>query len=139
MSHKKFGPGRFSRFDVYWIQTNRQTDKPNLYIDMIRYLSNMFRANDVFTHRANVEQSNWTVTVIKMCIQQMTCYVIDQLTYRADDIQRANVVIYELQSKWNQSKWPQSKCKQSRCRSAIPYMVLRSKHDNYYFLPLQSF
>ena len=34
MSHKKFGPDRFSRFDVYWIQTNRQTDKPNLYIDI---------------------------------------------------------------------------------------------------------
>ena len=27
MSHKKFGPDRFSRFDVYWIQTDRQTDK----------------------------------------------------------------------------------------------------------------
>ena len=47
MSHKKFGPDRFSRFDVYWIQTNRQTnkhqdkqtnkqtDKPNLYIDTL--------------------------------------------------------------------------------------------------------
>ena len=38
MSHKKFGPDRFSRFDVYWIQTDRQTDKqtdkPNLYIDV---------------------------------------------------------------------------------------------------------
>jgi len=34
MSHKKFGPDRFSRFDVYWIQTNRQTNKPNLYIDL---------------------------------------------------------------------------------------------------------
>ena len=37
MSHKKFGPDRFRRFDVYWIQTNkqtnRQTDKPNLYIE----------------------------------------------------------------------------------------------------------
>ena len=41
MSHKKFGPDRFSRFDIYWIQTdrqtpkqtNKQTDKPNLYID----------------------------------------------------------------------------------------------------------
>jgi len=36
-SHTKFGPDRFSRFDVYWIQTNKQTpkhpDKPNLYID----------------------------------------------------------------------------------------------------------
>ena len=27
MSHKKFGPYRFSRFDVYWIQTNKQTDR----------------------------------------------------------------------------------------------------------------
>ena len=27
MSHKKFGPDRFSRFDVYWIQTNKQTPK----------------------------------------------------------------------------------------------------------------
>ena len=38
MSHKKFGPDRFSRFDVYWIQTNKQTnkqtDKPNLYIEV---------------------------------------------------------------------------------------------------------
>ena len=37
MSHKKFGPDLFSRFDVFWIQTDRQTnkhqDKPNLYID----------------------------------------------------------------------------------------------------------
>ena len=33
MSHKKFGPDRFSRFDVYWIQTDRQTDKPNLYVE----------------------------------------------------------------------------------------------------------
>ena len=43
MSHKKFGPDRFSRFDVYWIQTDRQTtkqtDKPNLYIDTYRGLA----------------------------------------------------------------------------------------------------
>ena len=30
---QKIGPDRFSRFDVYWIQTNKQTDKSNLYID----------------------------------------------------------------------------------------------------------
>ena len=24
MSHKKFGPDRYSRFEVYWIQTDRQ-------------------------------------------------------------------------------------------------------------------
>ena len=35
MSHKKFGPDRFSRFDVYYdTQTDKQTDKPNLYIDV---------------------------------------------------------------------------------------------------------
>ena len=34
-SHKKIGPDRFSRFDVYWIQTDKQTDKPNLYIDVL--------------------------------------------------------------------------------------------------------
>ena len=27
MSHKKFGADRFSRFDVYWIQTNKQIDR----------------------------------------------------------------------------------------------------------------
>ena len=36
MSHKKFGPDRFSRFDVYWIQTdrqiNRQTDRQAKFI-----------------------------------------------------------------------------------------------------------
>ena len=32
MSHKKFGPDRFSRFDVYWILTNRQTDRQAKFI-----------------------------------------------------------------------------------------------------------
>ena len=27
MYHKKFGPDRFSRFDVYWIHTDRQTNR----------------------------------------------------------------------------------------------------------------
>ena len=27
MSHKKFGADRVSRFDVYWIQTDRQTNR----------------------------------------------------------------------------------------------------------------
>ena len=31
---QKIWPDRFSRFDVYWIQTNKQTDTPNLYIDL---------------------------------------------------------------------------------------------------------
>ena len=32
MSHKKFRPDRFSRFDVYWIQTNKQTDRQAKFI-----------------------------------------------------------------------------------------------------------
>ena len=36
--HKKFGPDQCSRFDVYWIQTNKQIDKLNLYIDDNTYL-----------------------------------------------------------------------------------------------------
>ena len=40
MSHKKFGPDRFSRFDVYWIQTNRhpnkQTDRQAKFIYRFR-------------------------------------------------------------------------------------------------------
>ena len=38
-AHSKFGPDRFSRFDVYFIQEYRQTDKQtdtqakNIYID----------------------------------------------------------------------------------------------------------
>ena len=41
MSHKKFGPDRFIRFNVYWIQTNKQTNKhPNrqtrqIYIQIV--------------------------------------------------------------------------------------------------------
>ena len=31
-------PSLGSRFDVYWIQTNKQTDKPNLYIYIIQSL-----------------------------------------------------------------------------------------------------
>ena len=56
MSHKKFGPDRFNRFDVYWIQkqtnkqtnkqTDRQTDKPksNLYVFFIFCFYNFFQS-----------------------------------------------------------------------------------------------
>ena len=37
MSHKKFGPDRFSRFDVYCIQTNIQTSQ--IYIQMFAMIS----------------------------------------------------------------------------------------------------
>ena len=54
MSHTKFGPDRFSRFDVYWIQTNKQTDtqtdKPNLYIDIdTGFLHNMMNRYTRYT------------------------------------------------------------------------------------------
>ena len=52
MSHKKFGPDRFSSFDVFWQtdrqtnkQTPKQTDKPNLYIeewDICHFLNGIF-------------------------------------------------------------------------------------------------
>ena len=32
LSHTKFGPDRFSRFDVYWIQTNRHTNRQPKFI-----------------------------------------------------------------------------------------------------------
>ena len=31
-SHTKFGPDGFSRFDVFWIQTNKQKQTSNVYI-----------------------------------------------------------------------------------------------------------
>ena len=44
MSHKKIRPDQFSRFDVYWIQTDRQTDKLNLYIDgAVSHLFNFYK------------------------------------------------------------------------------------------------
>ena len=50
-SHKKFGPDGFSRFDVYWIQTNKQTDrhqdKPNLYIDLVPLQTSDTQTSDV--------------------------------------------------------------------------------------------
>ena len=58
MSHKKFGPDRFSRFEVYWIQTDRRTDKPNLYIDdgehMISLKYENFRFSWAFVTDKNV-------------------------------------------------------------------------------------
>ena len=52
MFHKKFGPDRFSRFDVYWIQTNKQTNKqtykPNLYLDTIVKGHSMFQIGGSF-------------------------------------------------------------------------------------------
>jgi len=32
MSHKKIGPDRFSRFDVYWIKTNRHPNRQAKFI-----------------------------------------------------------------------------------------------------------
>ena len=37
MSNKKFGPDRFSRFDVYWIQTDRQAKFIYIYREIHQY------------------------------------------------------------------------------------------------------
>ena len=42
MSQKKFGPDRFSRFDVYWIQTNKQTDTMTSQIYIYIYMNVLF-------------------------------------------------------------------------------------------------
>ena len=44
MSHKKFGPDRFSRFDVYWIQTNKQTNRQTDRQAKFIYRYSYFRA-----------------------------------------------------------------------------------------------
>ena len=75
MSHKKFGADRFSRFDVYWIQTNkqttrqtdRQTDKPNLYIDSLVQRAHLFLSSfqKIFIHLMNVSKQSFLLTIIK--------------------------------------------------------------------------
>ena len=59
MSHKKFGPDRFIRFDVYWIQTNRhpnrQTSRQAKFIYRLRTHIRMFASTAT---TANVELIN---------------------------------------------------------------------------------
>ena len=51
MSHKKFGPDRFSRFDVYWIQTNRQTDRQAKFI--YRYIYSTLILTKILFNKLN--------------------------------------------------------------------------------------
>ena len=62
MSHKKFGPDRFSRFDVYWIQTNKQTDKQT-------------DRQAKFIYRYNIEQdgSARLLAVLRFYISTLKC------------------------------------------------------------------
>ena len=77
MSHKTFGPDRFSRFDVYWIQTNKQTDrqakfiyryiyifgpavwqaKGNIYTNVLIYYLDW----NILNHEAETNISTWMV------------------------------------------------------------------------------
>ena len=43
-SHLKVGPDRFRRFDVFWIQTDRQTDKQR--IEILKKLCMMMKATE---------------------------------------------------------------------------------------------
>ena len=58
MSHKKFGPDRFSRFDVYWIQTdrqtNKQTDKPRYVCFTIKHFLSSNKAIWKFSSQLNL-------------------------------------------------------------------------------------
>ena len=49
-SHKKLGPDRFSRFDVYWIQINRHTLTDNLNIDVMDKYHNRKKQNSNLNH-----------------------------------------------------------------------------------------
>ena len=48
----KFGPDRFSRFDVYWIQTDKETHKQCIYImwETIYFLNLIFVVNMSILH-----------------------------------------------------------------------------------------
>ena len=60
MSHKKFGPDRFSRFDVYWIQTNKQTPIQAKFIygyTKSRRLYNLYNSKSIiFIQSTNISQ-----------------------------------------------------------------------------------
>jgi len=57
MSHKKCGPDRFSRFDVYWIQTNKhtngQTDRQAKFIYRFHQDNNQFINRLTFNYEMN--------------------------------------------------------------------------------------
>ena len=74
MSHKKFGPDRFSRFDVYWIQTDRQTDKPNLYIDKSGFL---FK----FVHTCYPQKKIKGKLTIKTCLVILWMYLVSRVKF----------------------------------------------------------
>ena len=67
MSHKKFVPDRFSRFDVYWIQTNKET-KPNVYIDVkwILWYRSLKAVTTTYDRLYPAEESDSKVVVIYM-------------------------------------------------------------------------
>ena len=85
MSHKKFGPDRFSRFDVYWIQTDRKTDRQAKFMYRLRLLSFHFQ---IFFQLCGLT---------KGCL--LWLFILDALQYTE------NVVSLVMESKI--SKWRQ--------------------------------
>ena len=52
--YETFGPGQFSRFDVYWRQTNNQTDRQAKYVSLIFSVSKIcLLQNSIFEHFEN--------------------------------------------------------------------------------------
>ena len=42
-SHTKFGPDWFSRFDIYWTQIKRQTDKQSIFVYRLKNVIGKFK------------------------------------------------------------------------------------------------
>ena len=75
MSHKKFGPDRFSRFDVYWIQTNRQTDRQAKFIYRFRVCSFSQKQKRIITnHKCRMHNTNF----INFLLFLSKCFVFYQ-------------------------------------------------------------
>ena len=60
MSHKNFGPDRFSRFDVYWIQTNKQTNRQTPWQAKFIYRWRAQNKLCLFVCFYNKHQNGWT-------------------------------------------------------------------------------
>ena len=75
MSHKKFGPGQFSRFEVYWIQTDKQTPKQAKFIYRFSKEGNKFRVAGNHEHR-EIDSINSVQSSLKSYSLWVTLYIL---------------------------------------------------------------
>ena len=62
--HKKVGPERFSRFNIYWIQTDRHPEKLSVYIDIYLFVCT---SPDVCLFESDKRQNGWTDRAQTLC------------------------------------------------------------------------